>query len=993
LPSSPLGTVGGWILEAKLGEGGMGVVYRARHPSMPGRAVALKVLPGESPDERSRARFEREALALAAVNDPGIVRIFGSGRDERGRPFYVMELVEGRSLAGLVHDEGTLEPLRAAAIVREVAVSVAHMHAKGILHRDLKPENVLVDGEGRTRICDFGLAWFEEAERLTKTGTLLGTPAYASPEQLLGLHDELDERADVYGLGAVLWFALVGRPPFEAPSLLALLARVQEEPAAPPSSLRPAVGPELDAVVLRALAKEPAHRYPSARTLAADLGRVLAGKAPRARPQSRIERLARASRRHRVPLALLAVALAILSGTAFFLHRSGEEAAARARRALAESFAKALAPGASAATIREQLVVLGAEDASAPELAAVKERLLCRELEERVAALPETPSLRDLTAAAEAAIAVPGSACLVGEGNGRALGDALLDQGDPELLALADRLAAARIARVPGDPSARALRAYAALARLDAPRRPLGDGDLGAPVPDAVLGDLIAARALPGAPGARAAWLLVDLLALRNVVPVASPFATAPAGDAAGTTADVRARQEADVRSALAAARSIAPSAPEASPLEEVAGYEISERALASELAVLRSDARRAPVLARLFARAGVPDALEHAAAAGAPPARVLARERADRFARPPIPATPSRVHGILDEAARLLAACQLTDEERLQGSSEVRAADRVAGRVAKRRAQIVEKLARAAELAPRSPRVLYTCGDVVLGSLAEGVFEALATHYDLGPALALTFSRADRGASRTGVSARPYSDRWETASPEEFDARLAEDIASDPIVPLLRRGGISASELRLAEEAASALARLDALAAGDDAEPDRHAAEALIRIASLARLGGPIVLPYRARLRKRVLPAPLGPWLAQLDLERALAVVRTSGDADSDASRFALLAASVACEAPADEPIARLLYRAGVAWAHEESVRGKSLGRMDHTLPEILAGRANDILGTRLYLSPLSLFVGEATIRRDFEPTPEDERRLSGPYTFRPPVEAASRR
>jgi serine/threonine protein kinase len=154
-------TVGGYVLEAKLGDGGMGAVFR--------------------PD--SLARFDREMQARARVAHAHIIKILGGGSD-KGQAYYAMELAPGRSLDRLVAAEGTLAPERATRIVREIAAAIVHAHERGILHRDLKPENVLVDGE-QVRVCDFGLARLAESETLTKTGSLLGTPFYSAPEQLM----------------------------------------------------------------------------------------------------------------------------------------------------------------------------------------------------------------------------------------------------------------------------------------------------------------------------------------------------------------------------------------------------------------------------------------------------------------------------------------------------------------------------------------------------------------------------------------------------------------------------------------------------------------------------------------------------------------------------------------------------------------------------------------------------------------------------------------
>ncbi len=251
-------------LEARLGQGGMGEVFRATELET-GREVALKtLLPGA--DVELRLRFTREAEAQARVDaHPHVVAVHAAGVDE-GRAWLAMDLCPGGDLAARLAD-GPLPWRLAAAVGRDLARGLAHVHARGVLHRDLKPANVLFDEQGRPRLVDFGLARLDDGgASLTATGALLGTPAYMAPEQVHGRR--ADARTDVYGLGATLHAALTGGPPFQAAGVLATLEAVLQAAPTPPSRRAADVPPALDAVVLRCLAKDPADRFPDADALA-----------------------------------------------------------------------------------------------------------------------------------------------------------------------------------------------------------------------------------------------------------------------------------------------------------------------------------------------------------------------------------------------------------------------------------------------------------------------------------------------------------------------------------------------------------------------------------------------------------------------------------------------------------------------------------------------------------------------------------------------------
>ena len=259
-----LGRVGDYELVRELGSGGMGAVYLARHgPS--GALRALKLLQARG-DPELVLRFQREVEAQARVDaHPHVARIHEAGVHE-GQPWFAMELLGGGDLAQRLA-AGPLPPDEAARLVAALARGLAHVHARGVLHRDLKPSNVLFDDRGAPRLADFGLAYLGDRDSLTKSGALLGTPAYMSPEQVTA-GARADERSDVYGLGALLYHALTGRPPFAGPSPLAILEQVLLGKPLPPRRLSPAVPPRLEAVCLRAMAREPGARFPSAAALA-----------------------------------------------------------------------------------------------------------------------------------------------------------------------------------------------------------------------------------------------------------------------------------------------------------------------------------------------------------------------------------------------------------------------------------------------------------------------------------------------------------------------------------------------------------------------------------------------------------------------------------------------------------------------------------------------------------------------------------------------------
>ena len=265
-------------LASHLARGGMADVYLGQDTLL-GRKVAIKVLHAQfSNDEAFVKRFRREAQAAANLANPNIVGVYDWG--QAGNTYFiVMELVDGRSLREVLRSEGALLPRRAAEIGAEVASALAAAHRAGLVHRDVKPGNILLAADGTVKVTDFGIAraW-DDSQELTKTGAVIGTASYFSPEQAQGT--PADERSDVYSLGVVMYEMLAGRPPFQGDSPVAVAYQHVSSSAPPPSTINSDVPPELDAVVTRALQKDPAFRYQTADEFKADLTRILAGQAP-----------------------------------------------------------------------------------------------------------------------------------------------------------------------------------------------------------------------------------------------------------------------------------------------------------------------------------------------------------------------------------------------------------------------------------------------------------------------------------------------------------------------------------------------------------------------------------------------------------------------------------------------------------------------------------------------------------------------------------------
>ena len=315
-PTRPPDVLGDFRLGREIGRGGIGVVYEAVQISL-GRRVAVKVLPPASLlDPRQLRRFEIEAQAAAALQHPNIVPVFAYGR-ERGVPYFAMRLIEGRNLAEVVSERRErsnrgLPPREVAELGRQAAEALDYAHRNEVLHRDIKPSNLLVDADHRLWIADFGLARVRGDSDLTASGDVIGTMRYLSPEQAEGRRGAVDGRSDVYALGATLYELLTLRQVFEGDDRAELLRRIIAEEPVSPRRLDPAIPLDLETIVLKALAKDPAERYATAGELAADLTRFLADQPIRARRPTWAGRGVKWARRHWKAVAAAGVMTAVM---------------------------------------------------------------------------------------------------------------------------------------------------------------------------------------------------------------------------------------------------------------------------------------------------------------------------------------------------------------------------------------------------------------------------------------------------------------------------------------------------------------------------------------------------------------------------------------------------------------------------------------------------------------------------------------------------------
>ncbi len=310
-PSAELPRIPGYEVEAVLGRGGMGVVFKAWHLRLH-RPVALKMLlAGAYAGRGERERFLREAEAEACLNHPHIVQVYDVGEYD-GRLYFTMEYVEGGNLAQRLL--GTPQPARqAAALLATLAEAVQVAHQGGIVHRDLKPANILLTADGTPKIADFGLArHLDGGPALTLSGARVGTPSYMAPEQAIGKARAIGPAADIYALGALLYEMLTGRPPFRGETATETERQVISDEPVPPARLNPQVPRDLETICLKCLHKDPQRRYATAAAFAEDLQRFQRDESIAARPSGLRERTAKLVRRHPTQSAMLAASLLLV---------------------------------------------------------------------------------------------------------------------------------------------------------------------------------------------------------------------------------------------------------------------------------------------------------------------------------------------------------------------------------------------------------------------------------------------------------------------------------------------------------------------------------------------------------------------------------------------------------------------------------------------------------------------------------------------------------
>jgi tetratricopeptide (TPR) repeat protein/predicted Ser/Thr protein kinase len=328
LPEGQPESVGEWVIEREIGRGGMGVIYLARHRTRGEKSALKLMLNAPQASEKKQKRFTREVDAARKLNHPNIVRLLDAG-DHEGFPYFCMEFVDGKPLDKLLKDELDLE--LGMEVLEKLCRGVHYAHEQGIVHRDLKPANVLVDDNMNPKLTDFGLAKSEDHKSvLTKTGAVVGTPYYLSPEQARGNSKDVDRRADIYALGVIMYELITGRLPFVGQTTVELYNRILNDDPPPPTKVKPQLTKEIETVCLKALEKDPRERYQRAEDLGDDIKALLEARPIKARPRSLFKRLLRRLKKKGMG-TILAVAVVTSLGligasAAYYVYRQRQDA-------------------------------------------------------------------------------------------------------------------------------------------------------------------------------------------------------------------------------------------------------------------------------------------------------------------------------------------------------------------------------------------------------------------------------------------------------------------------------------------------------------------------------------------------------------------------------------------------------------------------------------------------------------------------------------------